>query len=130
MPGPPGKKGFGVSLVASQYSRLVVIITASRFPLGQRSGLRCGNGTNSYFMVNPFYAADVLQSIVPPVGCHDKTSTLVLDTRGGCRCRQKKAPGSAGLPLAGSGFRHEIGSYDRGAPFYRCGIARGCFGRL
>jgi hypothetical protein len=28
--------------------------------LGQRSGLRCGNGTNSYFMVNPFYAAGFL----------------------------------------------------------------------
>src|ERR1700738_789950 len=50
IPGPPGYNGFGVSLFASQYSRLVVIITASRFPLGQRKGWRAGNGTNLYFI--------------------------------------------------------------------------------
>ena len=33
--------------------QLVVIITASSLPFGQRSGLRCEMGTNSYFMDTP-----------------------------------------------------------------------------
>src|ERR1700730_16105735 len=50
MPGPPGWNGLDVSFVASQYSRLVVIITASRLPFGHRSGFRSEIGTNGYFI--------------------------------------------------------------------------------